>query len=135
VKLSVKELLSGSRAKPTTIVCRSGAGSTTGGICRKPTATWLPGSGCVETHETWLEDKRYLNMSLLAQLDARSYDALLCALEARYTDVIWYRGSANAWKAANLDLAEPARIIRSRRTAESCIPALDRFQYTIRGVG
>lgn len=39
-----------------------------------------------------------------------SYNASLHALEAGYTDVIWYRGGTNAWKAANLDLAEPARI-------------------------
>lgn len=39
-----------------------------------------------------------------------SYNASLHALEAGYTDVIWYRGGTEAWKGASLDLAKPERI-------------------------
>lgn len=39
-----------------------------------------------------------------------SYNASLYALEAGYTDVIWYRGGSDAWRGANLDLKTPEGI-------------------------
>ena len=39
-----------------------------------------------------------------------SYNAALRALEAGFTDVIWYRGGSDAWKGASLPLA-PTRAV------------------------
>lgn len=65
--------------RPTTTVSRNSAGSTTGGTfkAQRDLSAWigkwrgkylrLIRALCVETRETWLEDKRYLNMALLAE--------------------------------------------------------------------
>jgi PQQ-dependent catabolism-associated CXXCW motif protein len=39
-----------------------------------------------------------------------SYNASLYAIEAGYTDVLWYRGGTNAWAGASLEASSPQEI-------------------------
>jgi PQQ-dependent catabolism-associated CXXCW motif protein len=39
-----------------------------------------------------------------------SYNAALYAIEAGYTDVMWYRGGTNAWSGASLESAPPQEL-------------------------
>jgi rhodanese-related sulfurtransferase len=39
-----------------------------------------------------------------------SYNASLHAIEGGYKDVIWYRGGAEVWKAAGLELKAPTPV-------------------------
>lgn len=39
-----------------------------------------------------------------------SYNASLHAIEAGYTDVIWYRGGTDSWRGASLEWKEPEKV-------------------------
>ena len=86
-----------------------------------PGAVWLPGAG---SGDFYAAEKRRLAQALEAatQGDKQrplvflclssecwlSWNAALHALEAGYTDVLWYRGGTEAWHGASLDLVEVA---------------------------
>lgn len=86
-----------------------------------PGALWLPGAGNGDFYGA--EKSRYAKALEAATggdkarplvflcLSAEcwlSWNAALRALEAGYTDVLWYRGGTDAWHGASLDLAEVA---------------------------
>lgn len=86
-----------------------------------PGAVWLPGAG---SGEFYAAEKRRFAQALEAatQGDRQrplvflclssecwlSWNAALHALEAGYTDVLWYRGGTDAWHGASLELVEVA---------------------------
>jgi PQQ-dependent catabolism-associated CXXCW motif protein len=88
-----------------------------------PGAFWMLGAG----DSRFYGDEKSRFSAALAQLTAGdkkrplvfmckssecwlSYNASLYALEAGYTDVIWYRGGSDAWRSANLGLKTPKTV-------------------------
>jgi len=88
-----------------------------------PGAYWMPGAGdsrfygaeksrfAVALEKALGPDKtRPVVFVCISSECWESYNACLHAIEAGYTDVLWYRGGTNAWGGANLERKPPERL-------------------------
>jgi PQQ-dependent catabolism-associated CXXCW motif protein len=88
-----------------------------------PRAYWMPGAGdsrffaaekarfaAALEKLTGGDKTRPVAFICLSSECWESYNACLHAIEAGYTDVLWYRGGTNAWGGANLERKPPERL-------------------------